>query len=97
MLTPVKTISLIPFAINFRDMVTESYDRIDSWIVALTGVVGFVAIAKIVIYSAKTMKKVELNKEHKTAELVSEILLIYFFIIGIWILQPRLNKIMAEK
>jgi hypothetical protein len=90
-------LSIIPFALDFRDMVTESYDRIDSWIIALTGIIGFISIAKIVIYSAKTMKKAELHKDYKTKDLVSEIFFIWFFIIGIWILQPRLNKIMTDK
>jgi hypothetical protein len=91
------SLSLIPFALDFRNMITKSYDGIDSWIIALTGIIGFIAITKIVIYSAKTMKKAELHKDHKTKDLVLEIFLIWFFIIGIWILQPRLNKIMAKK
>ena len=91
------SLSVITFAINHRYMVTKSFEIIDSWIIALTGIIGLIAITKIAIYSAKSIKRAELNKEHKTADLVSEICLIYFFVIGIWILQPRLNKIMTEK
>ncbi|RED42727.1 hypothetical protein DFQ10_108134 [Winogradskyella eximia] len=91
------SISLIPLAINYRDSIMRTYDRIDTWIIILTICIGFIAIAKITIYSAKTIKRAELGREYETADLVSEIFLIYFFIIGIWILQPRLNKIMAEK
>jgi hypothetical protein len=78
-------------------MVIQPYNRIDTWVIVLTGLIGFVAITKIVIYSARTIKKAELNKEYKTTNLVSEIFFIYFFIIGIWVLQPRLNKIMDKK
>ena len=91
------SLSLIPLAINYRDSIMRTYDRIDTWIIILSLFIGFIAIAKIIIYSAKTIKRVELSKEYETADLVAEIFLIYFFIIGIWILQPRLNKIIAEK
>jgi len=90
-------LSLIPFVHNFRNIHMEPYDQINSWIMVPTGIIGFIAITKIVIYSAKTIKRAEFNKEHKTEDLVSEILLIYLLTIGIWILQPRLNKIMSEK
>ncbi len=89
--------SLIPFGLNVRDMLTQSYDRIDSWIIALAGIIGLVAITKIVIFSAKTLKRAESKTEHKTTDLILEIFLIYLFTIGIWILQPRLNKLMNEK
>ncbi len=91
------SLSLIPLAINYRDNIMRIYDRIDTWIITLTIFIGFIAIAKIAIYSAKAIKRAELNSEYKTADVVSEIFLIYFFIIGIWLLQPRLNKIIAEK
>ncbi|WP_042279801.1 hypothetical protein [Nonlabens tegetincola] len=90
-------ISLIPFGLNVRDMLTQSYDRIDSWIIALAGIIGLIAITKIVIFSAKTLKRAESKTEHKTTDLILEIFLIYFFTIGVWILQPRLNKLMNKK
>ncbi|WP_282032686.1 hypothetical protein [Winogradskyella eximia] len=89
-------ISLIPFAVNTRDMLTQSYDRIDSWIIAIAGIIGLVAITKIVIFSAKALKKAETKTEHKTTDLILEIFFIFLFTIGIWVLQPRLNKLISE-
>ena len=47
-------------------------------------------------FVAKTLKNVELQREAKFEEFVAEFFLIWFSPIGVWILQPRINK-MAEQ
>lgn len=53
-----------------------------------------------IIYSlyfvAKTYKTVELQREVKFEEFIGEFFLIWFYPIGIWILQPKINKIADE-
>lgn len=46
-------------------------------------------------FAAKTIKTVELQREVKFGEFVGEFFLIWFYFIGVWILQPKINK-MAE-
>ncbi len=44
-------------------------------------------------FAAKTLKSVELGRQAKFADYVGEFFLIWFSPVGIWILQPRLNKL----
>lgn len=43
-------------------------------------------------FIAKTIKTVELQREVKFSDFVAEFFLIWFYPIGVWILQPRINK-----
>ncbi|WP_299821155.1 hypothetical protein [uncultured Pontibacter sp.] len=47
-------------------------------------------------FAAKTMKTVELGRVTKFGDYVGELFLIWFSIIGCWVLQPRLNKLIEE-
>lgn len=44
-------------------------------------------------FVAKTLKTVELQKEVQFSDFVGEFFLIWFYPIGIWIIQPRVNKL----
>jgi hypothetical protein len=44
-------------------------------------------------FTAKTFKTVDLQKETRFEDFVGEFFLIWFFPIGIWILQPKINEI----
>jgi hypothetical protein len=46
---------------------------------------------------AKLIKYAELNREPEFSEVMSYFILIWFFPIGIWIIQPKLNRIIGEK
>lgn len=46
-------------------------------------------------FIAKTLKAVELQKKVNFSDCVGEFCLLWFFPIGIWILQPRINAIFA--
>jgi hypothetical protein len=45
-----------------------------------------------VYFVAKTIKTVELQREVTFSDFVAEFFLVWFHFIGIWILQPKINK-----
>ena len=45
-------------------------------------------------FIAKTIKSAELQKEATFSEFVGEFFLVWFYAIGVWILQPMANKLM---
>ncbi len=49
-----------------------------------------------IYFVAKTIKTIELQREVTFNDFVAEFFLIWFHFIGIWILQPKINK-MAEE
>jgi hypothetical protein len=44
-------------------------------------------------FTARTIKTVELQRPVSTSDYIGEFFLIWFFFIGVWILQPRINKL----
>jgi hypothetical protein len=47
-------------------------------------------------FVAKTIKTVELQRQVSFSEFAGEFILTWFFPIGIWIIQPKINKMMEE-
>ncbi len=47
-------------------------------------------------FVAKTLKTVEMQKEVAFGDFVGEFFLIWFYFIGIWFVQPRINKIVEQ-
>lgn len=50
----------------------------------------------LLYFVAKTIKTAELKRAVTFAEFVGEFFMIWFFPIGIWFIQPRINKILTE-
>jgi len=48
-------------------------------------------------FVAKTIKTVELQREVTFSDFVGEFFLMWFHFIGVWILQPRINKIVQGR
>ena len=48
-------------------------------------------------FNAKALKAVELQRPVKFGDFAGEFLLIWFYPIGIWIIQPRINKLFKEQ
>ena len=48
-------------------------------------------------FIAKTIKTVELQRYVYFSDYIAEIIMIWFFPIGIWFLQPKINKMITEK
>lgn len=47
-------------------------------------------------FIAKTLKSVELEREARFSDYASEFILLWFSIVGIWIIQPRINKLFDQ-
>lgn len=50
----------------------------------------------ILYFVSKTIKTVELQREVSFSDFAGEFFLLWFYPIGIWIIQPRINKIIRE-
>lgn len=77
-----------------------------SSIVSDVGIVGIIlpmhllsmfGIFYAMYFVAKTIKTVELQKEVKFEEFAGEFFMLWFYFIGIWILQPKINKIAGHE
>jgi hypothetical protein len=49
-----------------------------------------------IYFIAKTLKTIELQREVSFSDFMGEFFLVWFFPIGVWILQPRINKFMSS-
>ncbi|WBA43434.1 hypothetical protein [Hymenobacter canadensis] len=47
-------------------------------------------------FVAKTLKSVELQRPASFSEFVGEFFLLWFFPVGIWVIQPRINRLFAQ-
>ena len=47
-------------------------------------------------FVAKTFKTVELQREVKFSDFIGEFFMIWFYPVGIWIIQPKINKFIEE-
>ena len=47
-------------------------------------------------FNSKALKSVELGKEAILSDYILEFFLLWFFPIGVWIIQPRINKIFSN-
>lgn len=50
----------------------------------------------VLYFVAKTFKTAELQKEVTFSDFAGEFFLIWFYPIGVWIIQPKINKIVEE-
>lgn len=54
---------------------------------------AFISYIYVYYFAAKTIKTAETQKASKFGDFISEFFLIVFFPVGVWVLQPRINKI----
>jgi len=64
---------------------------------ALPFLYAFFAYFYCLAFPAKALKSIELNREANIGEYIGDFFLILFLPIGIWFLQPRLNKVVMIK
>jgi hypothetical protein len=55
------------------------------------------AMGQPVFFACKTITKIEYKREVSFFDCVNNFLLMFFFFIGIWFLQPKVNKLIARK
>lgn len=56
----------------------------------------FFAFFQTIVFSCKTLAMIELKREVKFSDYLVNLILMLFFIIGVWILQPKITKLIAE-
>ena len=55
------------------------------------------AVFQTIIFTCKTIAKIELRREVSSSDYFTNLLLMFFFFIGIWILQPKINRLIVTK
>ncbi len=56
----------------------------------------FFALFQTIVFSCKTLAIIELKREVKFPDYLMNLILTLFLIIGVWILQPKITKLIAE-
>lgn len=51
----------------------------------------------VVFCTAKTLKGIELKNQIRTADIIVEMFVIFYFPIGVWWLQKKVNRLLTEK
>jgi hypothetical protein len=92
-LIPIIIMLAIAFAVAFPNLVPFRYTS-EQFIatVIIVWLIHVVCSLLVLRFAAKTMKSVELGRMAKFGDYVGEFFLIWFSVIGVWILQPRLNN-----
>jgi hypothetical protein len=49
-----------------------------------------------IYFTAKTFKTIEMQKEADFTDFIAEFFLIWFYPIGVWVIQPKINKMIEE-
>lgn len=55
------------------------------------------AIIYTMYFTAKTITSVEMKKETHFSDYIGDFFLIWFFPVGVWFIQPRINRIIEEQ
>lgn len=63
-------------------------------LVMLIGLLGFLAFAYLAYYAGKTVRCIEEQKPLRGSAVAGYAILSYFLFIGIWVLQPKINRLM---
>jgi hypothetical protein len=88
-------VSVIPYGYFYRNLETIGSNNI---LLNLgVGLLQFISMVKSVNFSAKVLKQYETKRNLKFSEYFNEFFLIGFMIIGIWVIQPKVNKIVDKK
>lgn len=86
--------------ITLHNIKPQEFRFPSEWIAPIMFILQIVSVFGIfysIYFAAKTLKTVELQREVKFADFAGEFFLFWIFPIGIWILQPRVNKIIEEE
>lgn len=90
-------ISIIPMGIHFHNMWSVAYQRIHPLLFIVSGIIGFFSIVNIGIIGAKSIQEKEKQNALSFGNYAWEFFMILYMLIGVWFLQPRLNKLMSDK
>jgi hypothetical protein len=63
----------------------------------VAGLYLFFAIFQTLIFACKTIAKIELRREVSFGDYISNLLMMLFLFVGIWILQPKISRLIATE
>ena len=107
-LTYFKTLILIPVlysigviiwagSIAFTGSPTLDFTmKLEIGLLLILHLISMVCIVLSIRFAAKTLRSVELGRHARFNDYVGEFFLIWFSLVGIWIIQPKLNKLIKE-
>ena len=72
------------------------YMLTNGWVVMPMHIAAMISTFYAMIFAAKTLKSAELKREAKISDYLGDFFLVWFFPIGIWIIQPRIHKLINE-
>jgi hypothetical protein len=85
---------IIPIAYVFRNLNTSP--QINDTIILLSGGIGFLCFMRMTIITSRRLKQYEIKKILGLYDHYGYFFLIVFMLIGIWFIQPKLNKIIEN-
>jgi hypothetical protein len=74
--------------------VTNTFEAKDIFNI-IAGLYFVFAVFQTIIFACKTIAKIELRREVSFGDYFTNLLLMLFFFIGVWILQPKINRLIA--
>lgn len=60
-------------------------------------IVTLISIVYSVLFAAKALKSIELHRETNSSEYMGDFLLLLMFPVGVWFVQPRVNKAWLQR
>lgn len=91
---------LMLFMAGLFNGLTASGFKLGNWFIFIIipmHLFGMFCMFYTMYYIAKTLKTVELQREVKFGEFIGEFFLLWFYIIGLWIIQPKVNRLVQAK
>lgn len=76
---------------------TQSEFNIRTIIIIPITLYMFFAFFQTLVFACKTISMLELKRKVEFSEFLKNLLLTLFLIFGIWVLQPKITKLIAEK
>lgn len=85
---------IIYFSVLLILIISEASFESIYWLVFHT--ICFVLVLKLFYHCAKLIRQAELIRELESSEIFTYFILMWFFPVGVWVLQPKLNKIIQD-
>lgn len=96
-LLAIYLICIIPIGYKVKSIMLGAFPVEFSGLILLSGLGGsFISSIMLISISAKSLKEQEVGQEMELKDYLIELILFLYFIIGVWILQPRINKLVKN-
>jgi hypothetical protein len=88
---------ILYYAIFYFDNSSSESSNEDSFLMfALFNLTYIICVAYCTSFIAENLKTAELQRQAVFSEYIIDILFIWFFILGVWFIQPRVNKLFSK-